>query len=383
MDFGLSEEQEDIVSAVREFAKKEFDIDYARECDQEHKVPLELYKKAAETGFIGVHFPEEYGGQGLGIFENTLIVEELCRADSTLGTGTFIPKFASELILRFGNEEEKSRYLPKVASGEWVSSGMFTEPNHGTDIATSDTTAKKDNGNWIINGTKTFITNGAIADFGTTLAQTKEGAKHRGQSMIVVDDLQKIEGVSIADVGVKFGIRCTSTCEVAFSDVAVPEENLVGQENRGFYQAMEFFDESRIEIGSQALGIAECAFDKAVDYIKQREQFGAKIGSFQANQFKIAEMATKIEAARSLLYRSAWNFDQGRIDPELTSMAKWYAGRVAVEVSDEAMQLHGGYGYMAEYDVERVYRDAKITEIYEGTKEAQKMVISSQILGKL
>jgi len=383
MDFRLTEEQQDIVNAVREFAEKEFDIDYARKCDQEHKKPVELFKKAAENGFICVHFPEEYGGQGLGRLENALIVETLCRVDSTLGTATFIPKFASELILLYGNEEQKKKYLPKVASGEWISSGMFTEPNHGSDIATSDTVAVLKNGNWVINGTKTFITNGELAYFGTTLAQTKEGAKHRGQSMIIIDDLQNRKGVSITDVGMKFGIRSSSTCEVAFSDVEVPEENLLGEENKGFYQAMKFFNESRIEISAQALGIAECAFDKTVAYIKERKQFGVPIGTFQALQFRIADMAAKIDAAKLLVYRAAWKSDHDEPDPVFTAMAKRFASRVAVEVADEAMQMHGGYGYMAEYDVERVYRDAKITEIYEGTSEVQRMVIANNILGKL
>jgi len=201
--------------------------------------------------------------------------------------------------------------------------------------------------------------------------------------MIIIDELQNRNGVSIADVGMKFGIRSSSTCEVAFSDVEVPEENILGEENKGFYQAMSFFNESRIEISAQALGIAECAFDKTLAYVRERKQFGVPIGSFQALQFRIADMAAKIDAAKLLVYRAAWKADHDQPDPVFTAMAKRFASRVAVEVADEAMQMHGGYGYMAEYDVERIYRDAKITEIYEGTSEVQQMVIANNVIGKL
>ncbi len=377
----LSEEQEDIVKAVREFAEGEFELERARECDQEHEFPIDLYEKAADLGFIGIHYPEEYGGAGLGTFENVLVVEELCRADSTLGTATFIPKFGSEMIYHFGDEKKKSEYLSRVCDGE-PCAGMFTEPEHGSDLSSVDTKAEKDDGEWVINGTKQFITNAEIADFGVVLCQTEEGAEHKGESMIMVDELQERDGISITDVGKKLGIRSTSTGEVAFNDVRVPEENLLGKENKGFYQAMEFFDESRIEVAAQALGIAECALDKTIDYTEEREQFGQPISKFEAVQFKIAEIATKIESAKSLLYKAARNFDRGNIDPRLTCMAKWYCGQVAMEAADEAVQLHGGYGYIADYDVERVFRDAKITEIYEGTKEVQKYTIAREILGR-
>lgn len=200
--------------------------------------------------------------------------------------------------------------------------------------------------------------------------------------MFLVDEMQERDGINISDVGVKLGIRSTSTGEVAFNDVRVPEESLLGEENRGFYQAMEFFDESRIEIAAQAVGIAECALDKTIEYTQEREQFGQKVSKFEAVQFKIAEIATKIESAKSLLYKAARNFDRGNIEPRLTCMAKWYCGKIAMEAADEAVQLHGGYGYIADYDVERIFRDAKITEIYEGTKEVQKYTIAREILGR-
>ncbi|RJS71802.1 MAG: acyl-CoA dehydrogenase [Candidatus Syntrophoarchaeum sp. WYZ-LMO15] len=382
MDFELTEEQKDIAKAAREFAEGEFDKDYAMECDQKHKFPRELVRKAGELGFIGVHYPEEYGGAGLGALENALIVEEMCRVDSTLGLCIALPDFACEIIKWFGTEEQKKKYLPKVCSGEWISAGIFTEPDHGSDITELSTTAVKDGDEWVINGTKTFITNGEIADFGVILVQTNPDAKpkYRGMSTIIVEK----DCWEAADVGSKMGIRATSTAELSFDNARVPLENLVGEENRGFYQVLEFFDESRIEIAAQALGTAEAAFDRTMEYIKQRELHGKKLAEFQITRHKIADMATKIEAAKLLTYKAAWNFDNGRrIDPVLTSMAKWFAARTAVEVADEAIQLHGGYGYITEYEVERIYRDAKITEIYEGTREVQKNTIASGLIGKL
>jgi alkylation response protein AidB-like acyl-CoA dehydrogenase len=383
MDFALNKEQIEIQKAVRGFCKGEFDKELAYELDDKHEFPMKLFKKAADLGFIGITFPEEYSGQGLGSIENTIVVEEFCRADSTIGTALALSYFASECVLHFGSKELKQKFLPLVAEGKTLSAGAFTEPDHGSDITRMDTTAVRDGNEWVINGTKVFITNGALAGFFSVLVQTDPDCQpsHRGISMILVEADRK--GVSTADVGKKMGIRSTSTCEVVFKDVRVPITNLIGEEGKGFYQVLEFFDESRIMIAAQALGIAECAFDRALAHIKEREQFGKKLAQFQVTQHKVADMYTKIELAKLMTYKAAWNFDQGRIDPALTSMAKMYAARAAVEVADEAIQLMGGYGYITEYEVERIYRDAKITEIYEGTKEIQKNTIAGQVLGKL
>jgi alkylation response protein AidB-like acyl-CoA dehydrogenase len=321
---------------------------------------------------------------GLGCLENILVAEELARGDSTVGTCLLLADFASEIILRHGSEAQRTKWLPKVAEGECLSCGAFTEPDHGSDITTVDTTAVKDAEGWLINGAKIFITNaGPLAGFYCVLCLTDPEAKpsYRGLSLILVE--ADNPGVSTRDVGHKMGITLSYTAEVVFKDVRVPLDNMIGEENKGFYHLLHFFDESRILVAAQALGTAQGAYDRALDYIKQREQFGKKIAQFQANQHKIADMATKIECARMLTYKAAWNFDQGRIDPKLTSMAKMYAARTAVEVCDEAIQLMGGYGYMQEYEVERFYRDAKITEIYEGTKEIQKNTIAGAILGKI
>lgn len=383
LDFELTEVQKDIQKAAKEFAQKEFSGELARKFEQEEEYPFELWRKACKLGFIGVHFPEEYGGQGLGTFENALVVEEFCKVDSTLGTALILSDFASEIILRFGSKEQKEEYLPKICKGEAISAGAFTEPEHGSDITFMSTKASKEGDYWIINGTKTLITNAPIASFFIVLCQTNLEAKppYRGQSLFIVD--KDANGVDVTKIGGKMGIRPSLTGEISFSNVRIPKEKLVGQENRGFYHTLEFFDESRIEIAAQALGIAEGALERAVNYAKQREQFGQKIAEFQVIQHKIADMAIKIETAKLLVYKAAWNFDQGRIDPCLTSMAKAYAGRVAVEVADEAVQIFGGYGYIGEYDVERIYRDAKITEIYEGTREIQKNTIARAIIGKL
>lgn len=383
MNFELLKSHKEIQKAARDFAKGEFKKELAIELNKKHEFPKKIWKKAADLGFIGIHFPEEYSGQGLGALENILVAEAFCSGDSSIGSALILSGFASECILRFGGDELKKQLLPKVAEGEMLSAGAFTEPDHGSDITSMNTTAVHDGDDWVVNGSKTFITNGGLAGFYIVLCQTDPDADptYRGMSMLLVEADRK--GVSTMDVGEKMGIHMIPTAEIIFKDVRVPSSNLIGKEGRGFYQVLEFFDESRILIAAQGLGIAQGAFDRALAYVKQREQFGKKIAEFQVTRHKLADMATKIELARLITYKAAWNFDQGRIDPKLTSMAKMFAGRAAVEVADEAIQLLGGYGYMAEYEVERFYRDAKITEIYEGTREIQKNTISSAVIGRL
>ena len=383
MDFELTHEQRDIKRAAKEFAEGEFDRDLALELEREHNFPRDSWKKACELGFVGIHFPEEWGGGGYGILENALVVEEFCRVDSGIGIALSVADFSSEIILRFGTPEQKKRLLAPVTEGKAISSGGFTEPDHGSDITLMSTQAVRKGDEFIINGTKTFITNGTMADFTIVLCQSNFDVtpSYRGQSTIIVEKGR--DGFEATDIGEKMGIKMTSTAELSFRDVRVPVSNLVGEKDRGFYQALEFFNESRIEIAAQAVGIAQGAYERALSYAKERTQFGQKIAQFQAIQHKLAEMATKIETARLLLYKAAWSFDQGTRDRKLTSMAKFYAGRVAVEVADEAIQILGGYGYTTEYQVERFYRDARITEIYEGTREIQKNTIASAILGKL
>jgi alkylation response protein AidB-like acyl-CoA dehydrogenase len=383
MDFELTKSQKEIQLAAREFARGEFDKELALELDRRHEFPTQIWKKACDLGFVGVHFPEEYSGQDLGVLENIIIADEFCARDSTIGSAIILSGFASECVLRFGSAELKQKFLPAVVEGQMLSGGAFTEPDHGSDITSLDTIAVRDGDEWVINGTKTFITNGGMAGFYSVMCQTDTECQpsYKGISLILVE--ADLEGVIAIDVGEKLGIHMMPTAELNFKDVRVPASNLIGEEGKGFDQVLEFFDESRILVAAQALGIAQGAYDRALAYVKEREQFGRKIAEFQVTQHKLADMATKIELARLLTYKAAWNFDKGRIDPKLTSMAKMYAARTAVEVADEAIQLLGGYGYMTEYEVERFYRDAKICEIYEGTKEIQKNTIASAIIGKI
>jgi alkylation response protein AidB-like acyl-CoA dehydrogenase len=383
MDFELTGEQKNIQKAARKFVQEEFDKEKILEWDQTHSFPKELWKKACELGLIGIHFPQEYGGKGAGVFENILIVEEFCRGDSGVGVALSLVDFSSEVVLRFGTTEQKKKYLIPICKGEYISAGAYTEPDHGSDITLLATTALKQGNSFVINGGKIFTTNGMIADFFIVLCQTDPSAKpsYRGQSTFIVQ--RETEGLTITELGGKMGIRMTSTTQLSFNSVKLSLSHLLGEEGKGFYQVLEFFDESRVEIAAQALGIAQGAFDRALGYAKQREQFGKKIVEFQITQHKLADMATKIESARLLTYKAAWNYDKKRIDPKLTSMAKMFAGKTAVEVTDEAVQILGGYGYLSDYEVERFYRDAKITEIYEGTKEIQKNTIASALIGKL
>lgn len=379
VNFELSREQREVKEAAREFAEKEFTPELAKECDVKEEFPWELYRKAAQLGFLQPHFAEEHGGQGLSYLENLLIVEEFCRADSTLGIAITVGTFGSDLIHLFGSEEQKQKYLPIVARGEAVSSGAFTEPGHGSDITLLDTTAVKEGDFYVINGTKTLISNAPIASFTVVLCQTIPGLKHKGQTLFIVE--RGAEGFEATKITGKLGIRASLLGEYSFSNVKVHRSAVVGEENRGFYHTLQFLDYGRLHTAAQAVGCAQGALDRAVRYAKERRQFGMRLADMQVIRHKVADMATKIEAARLLVYRAAAKLDEGKIIPELTSMAKSFAAKVGIEVVNEALQIFGGYGYLAEYDIERFYRDVRITAIYEGTTEIQKNVIARAILG--
>ncbi len=382
MDFELTKEQKAIQKAAWEFAEGEFTKEYALECETNHRYPSELHKKACQLGFIGMAVPEEYGGQGYGLLETMLVFEALCRKDPGLGVAVGLCAFGSQFVLRFGNEEQKKTYLPKVCTGEMTFGAAFTEPDHGSDITDVATTAIRDGDEFVVNGVKTFITNGLSADAIVFLCKTDPVANpsHKGLSSILIETNRP--GFEATDVGPKMGLHMTTTAEISLKNVRVPVTNVIGQVGRGFYQSLEFFDETRIEVAAQALGSAQAAYDRALAYVKQREAFGRRLAEFQITQHKIADMATKIETARLLTYKAAWNYDQKGYNPVLASMAKLYAARIAVEVADEAIQMFGGYGYLLENEVERIYRDVRITEIYEGTREVQKNTIAAYLLGK-
>jgi alkylation response protein AidB-like acyl-CoA dehydrogenase len=292
--------------------------------------------------------------------------------------------FGSELIQLYGTEEQKLRYLPPLTKGKAIMGTAITEPDAGSDITATLTNARRDGNEYVINGTKQFITNGSIANYLIVFCLTHPEAESRFKRFGTILVETDRPGFGATKLTGKLGIRASDTAEIRFSNVRVPKENLIGQgEGEGFSQIMQLFNINRVIAASQGIGVAQGALDKAVKYVKQRKQFGHPIGAFQAIQFKIAEMATWIEAARVLTYQAGWMIDHGKVDPKLISMAKWLAGEVGVKVANDALQLHGGYGYLADYDIERFYRDAKIVEIYEGTKEIEKNTIAREILGKL
>ncbi|MGD0658740.1 MAG: acyl-CoA dehydrogenase family protein [Syntrophorhabdales bacterium] len=380
--FRLTPEQKDIKQAAREFAEKEF-TDVARELDDNERFDDSLWKKTAENGFLGVFIPEEYGGAGLGHFEQCLIIEEFARVDGGIAQSMVASYFGTQMIKLFGTEAQKEKYLPPVCNGTWRAGMASTEPDAGSDVAAIATTAKKEGADYVINGTKMFITNANIGNYLVVLCLTdpKNPKTHNRMSTIIVETDRP--GYEASKLHGKLSIRCSDTGEVAFKDLRVPVANLIGQEGKGFYQLMEFFNRARLDGGGAlAIGTAQGALDKAISHVKKRRAFGAPLANLQIVQAKIAEMATLLEAGRSLLYRAALSVDAGEIDPALVAMAKWYTCEIAVKVADEAIQLHGGYGILKEYGVEHYWRDAKVFEIFEGTKEVEKVLIGKKLLGK-
>jgi alkylation response protein AidB-like acyl-CoA dehydrogenase len=384
VDFELTKEQLDIQKAAREFAEAEFEKSRVTELDRKHEFPREIWKKATRLGFLGLDIPEDYGGQGCGLLETVLVREEFSRCGAGAGISVLGTDFGAKIILRRGNEVQKRKYLPPLYKGEAISAGAFTEPDRGSDLVSGPlaTNAVREGGDYIISGTKTFISFASIAKFSIVLCQTdpQSNPAYRGMSTIIVE--MDRPGIEITEME-KLGWRTNPCCEVAYMNTTVPKGNLIGVENRGFYQTIEFLDEIRIKVGATAVGLAQGAFERAIQYARKREAFGRKIASFQAISHKLAEMATYIEAARCLVYRAAWTFSVGKADAKLSSMAKWFPARVAIQVSDEAIEILGGHGCMVENEVERFYRDARVLEIYEGTREIHKNTVARFLLGKL
>jgi alkylation response protein AidB-like acyl-CoA dehydrogenase len=382
MDFELTNRQKQIRLAAREFAEGEFP-EIAREYDRREEFPRDLWKKACELGFIGLFIKKEYGGLGLGFLEFAMVMEEFWRVDPGCGN-ILLTAFGSELIQIYGTEEQKRKYLPPLTKGKAIMGTAITEPDAGSDITAILTIASKDGNEYVINGTKQFITNGSIANYLVVFCLTHPEAESRFKRFGVLIVETERPGFSALKITGKMGIRASDTAEIRFSDVRVPKENLVGEkEGEGFSQIMQLFNINRVIAASQGVGVAQGALDKAIQYVKKRKQFGQPLAAFQATQFKIAEMATWVEVARNLCYQAGWMLDHEKVDPKLISIAKYLAGEVGVKVTNDALQLHGGYGYIADYDIERFYRDAKIVEIYEGTKEIEKNTIARELLGRL
>jgi len=381
MDFTLTEEQEMIRKSVREFAEKEI-VPKAEEIDKKHRFPEEIFRQMGELGFLGLPIPEEYGGVGADTVSYAIAVEEVSRACGSTGI-TFVAQtsLACAPLLFFGSEEQKQKYLPPLATGEWIGAFGLTEPEAGSDAGATRTRAVRDGDEWVINGRKNFITNGSIADVIILTAKTDPEAGSRGITNFIVE--KGNPGFKPWRDEDKFGLRGSVTSELVFEDCRVPDENILGKPGEGFKQFLVVLDAGRISIGAMALGLAQAAFDRATEYAKTRVQFGQPIGKFQAIQWMLADMATEIDAARLMVYRAAWLKDQGGRYTCEAAMAKLYASEVAERAAFKALQIHGGYGYTTEYDVERIYRDQRLCSIGEGTSEIQRLVIAREVLGKL
>ncbi len=379
MNFSLTEEQKLLQETVREFAEKELK-EKAAEIDESREFPHDTLKKMAPLGLLGMIVPEEYGGVGMDFVSLAIAIEEISRACASTGVIVAVQNSLVEYpIAEFGTEEQKKKYLPDLASGKKIGCFCLTEPNAGSDVASLETVAEEKGDHFVLNGTKRFITNGTEADIMIVFAYTDREKRHHGMSCFIVE--KDFPGVSKGKHENLMGIRATGNCEIYFEDCIVPKENLLGVKNEGFKLAMKVLDVSRIDIGAQAVGIAQSALDEALRYSKERVQFGQPICELQQIQDMLAQMATKIEAARLLVRQAAYMKDAGIPRFSLySSMAKYFASEVAVECARMGVQIHGGYGYTKDYPIERIYRDAKILEIYEGTSQIQKIVIARELL---
>jgi acyl-CoA dehydrogenase len=377
VDFMLSEEMIMLKEMAHKFAIAEIKP-ASQECDEHEKYPSDIRKKAADNGLVGAWIPEAYGGAGAGILGNAIITEELSKVDMSIGLNITAAAFGCESILNYGTEEQKNTYLPPVCEGVKVSAGAYTEPNAGTDVAGYKTRAVKDGADYVINGNKMFITNGTVCDFMVTQCITNpERKKHDSFSLIIIPSDTK--GITRNKISGKMGIRASDTAEIALEDVRVSQSNLLGKEGNGFRQLMHFFDITRVMVSAQALGLSEACLETSIQYVRERMVFGAPLGSYQMTQMKLAEMAIRVEALRGLVYKAAWLIDEGKPDYTLAAMAKYYGGQTAVFCANYAVELYGGYGYIEEYPVQKWYRDAKILELYEGTKEAEIMTIGKTL----
>lgn len=377
MDFSLSKTEELFLQMIREFAEKEVKP-LAAEVDEEERFPLETVEKMAKTGLMGIPVPVKYGGAGGTNLMYGMAIEELSRVCGT--TGVVLSAHTSLCcapIMENGTEEQKMKYLPRLASGEWIGAFGLTEPNAGTDAAMQQTTAVLDGDQYVLNGNKIFITNAVYAHVYVIFAMTDKSLGNKGISAFIVE--KGTPGFSIGKKEKKMGIRGSATTELVFEDCRIPKESLLGQQGKGFAIAMKTLDGGRVGIAAQALGIAQGAMDETIKYTKERKQFGHSISQFQNTQFQMADMETKVQAARLLVRSAHWKKDNGMPYSVDAAMAKLFAAETAMEVTTKAVQLHGGYGYTREYPVERMMRDAKITEIYEGTSEVQRMVIAGKL----
>jgi alkylation response protein AidB-like acyl-CoA dehydrogenase len=378
MDFELTEEQRMVKEAAADFAKNTL-LPKAEEFDQKEEIPKEIYQELAQLGYMGMLLPEEYGGSNLDFLSYICAMEEFSKACAALMIGLSVHNsLVCNAILKFGTDDQKKKYLPALASGKKLGAYSLTEPGSGTDAGSLKTTALLKGDHYLVNGTKTFVTNAGLADVILVFVLTNPELKSKGISCLLVE--KGTDGFSIGANEKKMGLKGSDTREISFADSKIPKENLLGEENKGFKIALSLLNSGRIGVGAQCLGIAQAAYQESVKYSKERVQFGQPICNFQAIAFKLADMATQIEAARLLVYRAAHLKSTGKSCNIEASMAKLFASEAANRIVNEAVQIHGGYGYMKEYPVERYFRDARVTEIYEGTSEAQRIVISRDLL---
>jgi alkylation response protein AidB-like acyl-CoA dehydrogenase len=378
MDFELSSEQLDLRRTVREFAEAEI-RPHVMEWDEAQTFPLDVIKQLGRLGILGILFPETLGGAGMGYIDYAVVIEELARVDPSVALIVAAHvSLCTNHIYQHGSDAQRRKYVPKLASGDWIGCWSITEPEAGSDAAGTRTTARLENGRWILNGSKTFTTNAQKADVCVAMAVTDPGENHYGISAFVIE--KGTGGFEIGRKENKLGMRASDTGEVLFRDCAIPEANLVGARGEGFIGAMKILDGGRISIAALSVGIAQGAYEAALSYAKQRRQFGKPIAEFQAIRNKLADMATEIEASRLLTHQAGWLADQGKPVTRLSSMAKLFASETAVRVANEAVQVHGGYGFIKDYPVEKFYRDSKLMTIGEGTSEVQRLVISREIL---
>jgi hypothetical protein len=378
MDFNYSEELLEIKRIVREFAENEI-RPHVMEWDEKQIFPRDTLRHLADLGFMGVLIPAEYGGAGLGYLEYVTIVEELSRVDGSIGISVAAHNsLCTAHIFNSGTEDQRKRFVVALAKGGKIGAWSLTEPEAGSDAAGTQTTARLDGNHWILNGQKTFTTHGTYGDICVVMAVTDKSAGHHGISAFILE--KGMPGFFPGKKENKLGLRASDTSTVVFEDCRVPKENLLGAPGKGFIDALKILDGGRISIAALAVGMAQGAFEAALNYSKQRRQFGKAISEFQAIQFKLADMATEIDSARLLTHRAAWMKDQGMQTTAQSSMAKLYSGEVAVRVANECVQIHGGYGYIKEYPAEKFYRDVKLCTIGEGTSEIQRLVIAREIL---
>ncbi|HRP88446.1 MAG TPA: acyl-CoA dehydrogenase [Edaphocola sp.] len=379
MDFKYTETQEQIAGMVRDFAQKEIKPNMM-EWDEKQIFPVDLFRKMGEQGFMGVLVPQEYGGAGLSYFEYVTIVSEIAKVCSSIGLSTAAHNsLCTGHILYFGNEEQKKKYLPKLASGEWIGAWGLTEANTGSDAGNMRCTAVKDGDDWILNGTKNWITHGITGDVAVVLARTGEPRAKNNVTAFIVE--KGTPGFSAGKKENKLGMRASETAELVFDNCRISDAQRMGAVGEGFKQAMKILDGGRISIAALSLGIAKGAMEAAIQYSKEREQFDQPISNFQAIAFKLADMATKVEAAELLIYQAADMKNRGEKMTKESAMAKMYASEICVQVATDAVQVFGGYGYTKDFPVEKFYRDSKLCTIGEGTTEIQKLVISRSVLG--